>query len=560
MRRLGRAVLIGVGVAALAAWMGRGAHPVQAADREAAYHAQASGSAAPTIQVYSRETVVDVMVTDKDGKPVRGLTKADFSVTEDDKPQPIRSFKEFDRATPADTSTPRKLPQNTYSNVQAGTGPLYVLLNGGKWAAQFLKNLPSGTRVAQIGGVGRLTVLQGSTEPALRPGMVIGINPIKIPPGLRGCELQVLLDWQTLDMLNELATYLAGIQGRKNLIWIGGDMSDLVWNGCQLWDGPRQQTYDLLEDAQITMYPVDPSGVVAPPGRNASGPPSSYGEQAATQNADWLTGLAKDHLSMEAVAEATGGQAFYNANDIAGAIAKAADAGASYYTLSYAPAHSVEYDGKYHAISVKVNRPDVHALYRKGYSAEDPALIEHPPETLLGFVTRDTRPTGAAADPFVAAMSPMGPPATQLLFDVRVEPSTEPVKPTDPVVMGFLDAKLKNAPLTRYGFLYSLPADQIAFADEAGGNRHGALELDVVAYDSVGNVVSSLRQAIDVTPTGDQATQSARSPLRYFLQLDLPTGRMHLRVGVLDKVSNKVGTVEVPVTVAKGTGAVVAGR
>jgi hypothetical protein len=49
---------------------------------------------APTVKVYSRETIVDVTVTDSKGNPVHGLTKENFTVKEDNKPQPIRSFEE----------------------------------------------------------------------------------------------------------------------------------------------------------------------------------------------------------------------------------------------------------------------------------------------------------------------------------------------------------------------------------------------------------------------------------------------------------------------------------
>jgi VWFA-related protein len=555
-------------IGAMAAFACVGGGGVRAAeDRTAGLRAQ-SGVSAPTIQVYSRETVVDVTVTDKDGKPVRGLTRDDFTISEDGKAQSIRSFKEFDKVGQDASAAPRELPANTYTNVQSESGPLYVLLlddvNGGGVRArlaamQYMKSVAPGTRVALIEFASRLTVQQGpTTEPALRPGTVLGSNPINIPP-VTGCVRQVLLDWKTLDLLNQLASYLSGIPGKKNLIWLGNGIPDMVWNGCQDWRLPLQQTYDLLENAQVTVYPVDPIGIRAPLAPALTGSPSSYGEQAATQNTDWLAGLAKNHLSMEAVAESTGGQAFYNTNDIAGAIAKAADVGASYYTLSYVPP-SVGYDGRYHAISVKVDRPGIHLLYRKGYSDEDPALIEHPPEKLFGFVTRDTRPTFPTADPLAAAMSPTSPPATKILFDVRVEPSTEPVRPTDPEVIGFLEEKLKKEPLTRYEFLYTVPVDQIAFADEPEAVHRGALEFVVVAFDQTGKQVTMAGQTMRMPLSGDEYQQFVQQPFQFMQQIDLPPGAMTVRVGVLDKLSNKVGTVEVPLTVAKGATALKAGK
>ena len=51
--------------------------------------------AVPTLKVYARETIVDVIVTDSKGEPIRGLKQSDFLIKEDGKPQPVRSFKEY---------------------------------------------------------------------------------------------------------------------------------------------------------------------------------------------------------------------------------------------------------------------------------------------------------------------------------------------------------------------------------------------------------------------------------------------------------------------------------
>ena len=218
---------------------------------------------------------------------------------------------------------------------------------------------------------------------------------------------------------------------------------------------------------------------------------------------------------MEAVAEATGGLAYYGRNDPETLMAKAVSDGGSYYTLSYVPPGSVEYDGRYHAISIKVNRPGVHLLYRKGYSAEDPTLIEHPPEKLFGVVTRDTRPTGLAANPIVAAMSPVAPPATQILFDVHVEPSTDTPNPFDPPVLGILNAKFKKSPLVRYSFLFAVPVSQIAFANAAGGAHSGSLEFDVAAFDAEGNMATLRSQTMTLPLTAEEYGQFVKTPFQF---------------------------------------------
>ena len=516
-------------------------------------------SSVPTIKVYTRETLVDVTVTDANGQPVHGLTRSDFSITEDDKPQSIRSFQEFSNNTPVTASTPRKLPPNTYSNLQHATGPLIVLLlddvngeDGAKVRAEatkFIQSMTPGMQVALLAIGFRLTVLQGpTTDPSLLLKVVNAqVKPLLVPPEY--CMAQTAKNWATLEQLDQVAAYLSGIKGKKNLLWINSGVPKIIYPDqtqeggtplcLQNFAPPLSKTYAKLADAQVTVYPLDPKGLVVPP--------------ATTTPAlllRWYQDQSKQHLSMEAVAEATGGVAFYNSNDLSGFMVKASDIGSNYYTLSYAPP-SVKYDGRYHAISIKVGRPGVHLVYRKGYSAEDPTLIEHPPEIFLGHVTRDTRPTGPPADPLAAALSPIAPPATQLQFDVRVEPSTEPANPFDPPVMGQLNPKLKRVPLTRYGFLFTLPQSQIAFADAGGGTYSGSVEFDVAAFDTDGKLVTILSQTQKLPLTNEEYREFIATPFQFFQQVDLPPGQFTLHAGVLDGVSNKVGTVEIPLTVGK---------
>ena len=71
----------------------------------------------PTLHVYSRETIVDVLVTDDKGHPVRGLTRSDFTISEDGHPQPISSFAEYNKNAPP--APAHALPPDTYSNAHA---------------------------------------------------------------------------------------------------------------------------------------------------------------------------------------------------------------------------------------------------------------------------------------------------------------------------------------------------------------------------------------------------------------------------------------------------------
>ena len=71
---------------------------------------------APTITITSRAVVVDVIVTDSSGKPVTGLGKDAFSVTEQGKPQTISFFEESGATARAEPVEMPRLPADTFTN------------------------------------------------------------------------------------------------------------------------------------------------------------------------------------------------------------------------------------------------------------------------------------------------------------------------------------------------------------------------------------------------------------------------------------------------------------
>src|SRR4051794_30104504 len=71
---------------------------------------QAAPQQAPVFRSGARLTIVDVTVTDKQGRPVEGLTAGDFAVTEDGEPQAVQlvAFQRVD--SDADQVTPAAPP------------------------------------------------------------------------------------------------------------------------------------------------------------------------------------------------------------------------------------------------------------------------------------------------------------------------------------------------------------------------------------------------------------------------------------------------------------------
>jgi VWFA-related protein len=75
---------------------------------------------------------VDLVVLDKDAEPVPGLTRNDFTILEDGKPQPITQFQSVELPPPATPVAPRVVPERriSYNSVTAGRipGRAFVLI------------------------------------------------------------------------------------------------------------------------------------------------------------------------------------------------------------------------------------------------------------------------------------------------------------------------------------------------------------------------------------------------------------------------------------------------
>ena len=73
----------------------------------------------------------------------------------------------------------------------------------------------------------------------------------------------------------------------------------------------------------------------------------------------------------------------------------------------------------------------------------------------------------------------------------------------------------------------------------------------IAAYDADGKIVTGLSQTVKMPLSDAKYQQFIQGPFRFFQQLDLPSGQLFLRIGILDPTSNKIGTLEIPLTVPK---------
>jgi VWFA-related protein len=509
---------------------------------------------APTLQVYSRETIVDVLVTDSKNQPVRDLKGSDFSIKEDGRPVPLRSFGEFERGLAGSGGAHTVLSPEIYTNYQAAPtrGPVNVVLIDALHLSYVAANraleaisgyagrMPTGTQVAIFWlSASGLHLLQGFTsDPALLQRAVLHE---RTDIGSNGdCYA---IDRLTIDALNQVAAYVAGIKGRKNLIWFApGIPVYLVRDGgygwgtttsCRTVSPPRafganrtdgialfggadgsegidmsmvhhlMDTYEIFSNEQIAVSPLNPAGVV---------------------------GLGLSNLIAEEVAAQSGGVAISNNNDLTGAMAQIIDQSSHYYTLSYVPPRSKN-DGHYHTITIQMSQPGLHLVYRKGYNAEDPRQ----PKQFTG------------PDLIKAALQGKTPAATQLLFDAKLVPADPlhlpaPINPPAP-------ARSKGrsiAQRTPYDLLLAVPQNQIAFGAGPDGTHTVSLEFAFDAYGLNGKFLGSHSQNVTLNLTSERYQRFIQAPVIFHEQIAFLPGPLFLRVGILDATSNKVGTLEIP--------------
>jgi hypothetical protein len=242
--------------------------------------------------------------------------------------------------------------------------------------------------------------------------------------------------------------------------------------------------------------------------------------------------LLEEHYNMDLRAEQTGGHAVYTSNDLAGAVDDAINSEANFYTLTYTPVNQ-SLDTRFRTITVKVDQPGLHLVYRNGYYAVAPDV------TLSGKKVEKV-------NAMQAAMMRGGLDATQILFKATVAqaPVTETTLPAD----NQPDAKQMKPPYRHYTISYSIDVHGIDFATSPDGSYRGNFEYGVRVYNADGDeIVNSVSTTVSPILPPTVYRSMLRTGANASQQIDVPaTGDYFLRIAVHDLASDRVGAIEVP--------------
>jgi VWFA-related protein len=353
----------------------------------------------------------------------------------------------------------------------------------------------------------------------------------------------------TLEAFSNIASNLAAVPGRKNLIWFSGDFPIVVfpkfdqrmqYEDNQVSLKQVQKTADMLTNARIAVYPVFANGMMTDDNLSveiagpvvATGGPSILTLMSTTDKyAASSSARASLIASMNQIASDTGGKAIYNTNDIDTAIGQSVADGSHYYTLVYSPANK-KMDGHYRKIEVKLADSKLKLSYRHGYNADEDTVL-----------AKDSQ---KEADPLRRQLVHGTPDATQILFAARVVPLTP--QPAAGGKMAGKNASL-TGPTTRYAIDFMIRWSDLAWVDGGDGTHQGKLEAGLIAWDRKGKSVNWEEGSKQMAIPPDVYASMQKSGIPAHLEIDLPNTDLYLKLGVMDGRSGKAGTLEIPLHV-----------
>jgi len=548
-----------------------------------------SGASTPTIRINTHLVLVDVVATDKHGKAITDLKASDFTLQEKGKSEKIAIF---NPPGSQDKGAARGLGPGIYSNrpeYVTTEGPLAVLLldtvntsfrdsaYARRQMLQFVRNqYKPGQRMAIFTLSNGLAVLQDfTTDPQLLYNALVQYLPKEqegkaaAAPAVANVanadsgrgnsnsmadsfnqRIQAFQNAQvayqedrrieiTLAAMRSLARILAGVPGRKSVLWVTAgfpfslipedrtisdtELAESLPTISQLSLGTRDSgsvasitrqghageirlAAAQLASAQIAIYPVDARGLVSGMEETMLDP-KSRNLDAMTQGAQArISNVTSTQETMREMARETGGKAYINQNEVQQGVALAlADYPAS-YTLGYYP-DDKKWDGKYRSIKVKTQSDGVELRYRRGYFAIDPSQL------------KDQKPEQAIAE----ALSDQAA-NTLVTFLAQVKPGDK----------------------GKLGVDILVDSNSVTAEDVAGGNKKLNLVFYAAIFSADGKMLGNQSMKIDQTFDANTFQQVQQHGILTHMDIDPKPGKNDLRIAVRDNHSASVGTLIVP--------------
>ncbi|MFN8007429.1 MAG: VWA domain-containing protein [Terriglobia bacterium] len=368
-----------------------------------------------TLSVYQDLVLVDVVVADKNGAPIKNLTRENFTISEDKVPQRISTF-DFEDLSVATQPSPEsvtptapstgiinlsKMPQEQIPLQQfqhhrllilyfdLSSMPVEDLIQAQSSARKFIeKQLTPADLVAIVVNASSLKVLQNFTNDPR--ALSQAVQKLNIGDSASLAELGVTTadDATTVDVSDSFTAdetqynifntdrKLSAIEAvgkmfrflpeKKFLIYYSSGISTTgVENQSQI-----RATVDALNQSATSLYAVDARGLIAaPPGGDASqGSASGNANYSGKAVRDQYSAIANAQETLTTLASDTGGKALMDTNNLGQVFEAVQRDSMSYYLVGY-NSTNLKRDGKFRRIKVEINIPGARLKFRQGYFA-----------------------------------------------------------------------------------------------------------------------------------------------------------------------------------------------
>ena len=480
-----------------------------------------------TLRVKSQEVVLDVVVTDRKGNFVNGLTQSDFTVLEDKTKQRITSFQ-----PPSAHSMAADAPavNSSADLAKIGNAPVTILVldelntqftdmayargSMEKWLNEQPAKLLQPT-VLMVASDEKFAVLHDYTQN--RDELLAALKkhfpsyPFRMSKGGSiGPDAGTRMA-MSLGTLVQIAQSSTGTPGRKNVIWVGVGFPSLTLDDvsgskeAEITTAAANATLVLLK-ARVTLNVIDPTAM-ASSSLDMNNP--EYLTLDALQSVQGATDTSVSGiLNFDAFAPATGGHLFAGKNDVDAEIAQAVDNGSNYYTISYSPSNKEDNPAKFRNISIAMRDPNLVATTRTGYFQERKLQDgEKPPAPTTQQLVFDL--TSAALNSLVYNG-----------LAVTAE------KSTTGYILHVGSAALQPHVLSSGARVDEVTVMQVSFRKNNVVLGHSETELKT-SFDADATIPPAVDYTVPVGP--------------------LPRDAVRIRFVVRDAVSGHIGTVDVPV-------------
>lgn len=483
---------------------------------------------AVTFKVEINYVEIDAVVTDAQGNFVRGLTKEDFQVTEEGKPQTITAFSRVD--IPIERADPplfraSAIEPDVASNLMEFNGRVFLIVLDDLCtdpsrsrlvraaAAQFVRRFVASNDLVAVvtTGGGTRNAQEFTSSP---PRLIAAID--RFVGRKQGDESDIERTMKARNVyssLRSVAEYIGGIRGRrKAIVWFGEGVDYDIDNPFQSAnaDVVRQEMQDTIATAtraNVSVYGVDARGVGAglDEAVGLTGLPDNTGGMVAVQDQ-----VRRAQNSLRTVSTETGGFAIVNRNDLNAAFRQVIQDNSSYYVLGYYSSDARR-DGRFRDVQVRVTRPGLQVKARKGY------------------VAPTGKPTIAPA-PLPGSASP------------ALRQALESPVPTSGLGLSVFAAPFAGkAPKASVAVVVEIDPARLTFAEQ-NGIFADDLEIVMVAVDASGKSPDGARDQVPLRLSARSHESVQRYGFRIMRRLELPPGRYQLRVGARETNGGAVGS------------------